>query len=638
MSPNPPRSAVRTVFAALLPLLACVLQWLCWPVIQPFVWFLFYPVVFLSSWLGGFRAGVAATFLSVGLVWWYFLPPAHVLLKPQPFIYVNVSMFVGMGFLFSYFHQLLDRANQREARALEAEHRAAFQLAAEADLMARDELLDRMSRMAKVGGWRVDLPSLHGSWTDEVARIHDLDPAVPPSVPMGIAYYAEGDQPVIAEAVRQAIEESRPYDLELGLVSALGVAKWVRTLGAPVVEDGRVVRLVGAMQDITERKAMELALRGSEARYRAMFEQAGVGVVEVDAESGRFLRVNLKFCEILGYSQEELLARTFQDVTHPEERRRDLAQIRRLIAGELDSYSVEKRYVHKDGSTVWAALTVRSLNLPGEGSQHLVSIIDDITARKRAEWEIQHLNATLERRVEQRTSELQAANAELESFAYAVSHDLRAPLRAMGGFSQALLEDCGDQLTGEGAGYLDQITQASRRMGGLIDGLLQLSRATRGDLERVPVDLSALAGEILGNLAKAEPGRSATWRVQPGLRALGDPRMLGAVLDNLLGNAWKYTCKTPEALIEVEQVTEDGEPWLRIRDNGCGFAMTHADKLFKPFQRLHRQDEFPGLGIGLATVHRIVQRHGGRMKASAAPGQGASFLLSLPAPEPLEAP
>jgi len=365
------------------------------------------------------------------------------------------------------------------------------------------ELLTRMSRMAKVGGWGFDVATGEGNWTEEVARIHDLDPGAPISASKGLSYYTAESRPRIERAIKEAIELARPYDLELELVSAKGVRKWVRTQGQPVVERGRVVRVHGAFQDITEQKQI----------------------------------------------QEE----------------------------------------------------------------------------------IRRLNLGLEQRVAERTSELQAANAELEAFAYAVSHDLRAPLRAMSGFSRALEEDFDAALPHEAKGYLAQIVLASQRMGGLIDGLLALSRCTRGELRRESVDLSELAERVRVDLERGEPGRKARWRIEAGLRAGGDPRMIEAVFRNLLGNAWKYTAGMDVAEIVFERTVEGGMPFFRVSDNGAGFDMAHAAKLFQPFQRLHRQDEFPGLGIGLATVQRIVHRHGGRILARAQPGHGAEFLFSLPA-------
>jgi signal transduction histidine kinase len=236
----------------------------------------------------------------------------------------------------------------------------------------------------------------------------------------------------------------------------------------------------------------------------------------------------------------------------------------------------------------------------------------------------------LEQRVRERTAEIHAANEELDAFAYAVSHDLRAPLRAMSGFSQALLEDFGDGLAAGAREFLDEIIAGSRRMGELIDGLLRLSRGTRGELSRDRVDITELATRILTDLAANEPDRRVDWQVEPGLVVRGDMRMLEAVLQNLLGNAWKYTAKRPLATVRVRSEHTTEEHVFSVKDNGAGFDMRHADKLFRPFQRLHRQDEFPGIGIGLATVRRIMKRHGGTIAAEGAPGKGAVFRCHLP--------
>lgn len=247
-----------------------------------------------------------------------------------------------------------------------------------------------------------------------------------------------------------------------------------------------------------------------------------------------------------------------------------------------------------------------------------------------ARRQIKEENENLALRVDERTAELRAANQELDSFAYAVSHDLRAPLRAMAGFSQALIEDYGDQLSDDAHVYLDQINIASLRMGELIDGLLVLSRSTRAEMHHDNIDLSSMANNILTELARADPQRNLAYEVAPGLSARGDARMIDAVMRNLLGNAWKYTSSTLQPSIRVYSERKDGNHFFCVSDNGAGFDMAHSSKLFQPFQRLHRQEEFPGTGIGLATVQRIVHRHGGVIKAEGAPGKGATFCFSLP--------
>ncbi len=237
--------------------------------------------------------------------------------------------------------------------------------------------------------------------------------------------------------------------------------------------------------------------------------------------------------------------------------------------------------------------------------------------------------ARLEARVVERTHELTLANKELESFSYSVSHDLRAPLRAVDGFSQALLEDEAGRLSSEGTELLKRLRAAAERMGLLIDDLLQLSRVSRAELRREPVDLSAQAREVVDELRRREPERDVTVALAPGLRVQGDARLLRIVLENLLGNAWKFTSKRTGARIELFAEERGGQTHYAVRDNGVGFDMAYAGKLFNPFQRLHKPAEFPGTGIGLATVQRIIHRHGGHIEVEAAPEQGATFRFTL---------
>jgi len=394
-------------------------------------------------------------------------------------------------------------------------------------------------------------------------------------------------------------------------------------------EQGQVTEILAVGNDITERKRIEEALRESERTYRSLFEGMlnGCAHCRMLFEQGEpvdfiYLHVNRAFETLTGLRNVE--GRPVSEV---------IPGIRQSDPGVFEIYGrvalggqPERFEIYVEAMGMWFAISVYS---PEPG--HFVAVFDVITERKLAEQEIHRLNAELERRIAQRTAELAAANRELESFAYAVSHDLRAPLRAMSGFSQALIEDYGHRLHDEARAYLEQIDLAAHKMATLIDGLLTLSRSTRGELRRDTLDLSELAQRLLGELAQGDPQRRVAVEIQSGLLVRGDGRLLEVVLRNLLGNAWKYSARAAEPRIRLYAEEEEGRNWICLADNGAGFDMAHAAKLFQPFQRLHRQEEFPGLGIGLATVQRILHRHGGEIRARGEPGQGATFCFSLPA-------
>ncbi len=511
--------------------------------------------------------------------------------------------------------------------------------------------------------------------------------------------------------------------------------------------------------DLTDLRRAERAILKSEAKYRAVFEQAAIGIGRVSFADARWIDVNEAFCRMLGYTTEEMLATPWPEITHPEDLDLDLVPFRRMAAGELDSYSVEKRIIHKDGHQVWARLTL-SLVRDAEGQpDYEVAVIEDVTERKRAEEELRRsedryrslfemmgegfalgepifdeqgepvdyrylevnaayeqqtglrreavqgkpmrevvpeleqywidtfcgvalgggeirfenynratgrhydvfcyspgegrfailfrditermmaeealrqLNDELESRVAERTAELTAANRELEAFAYTVSHDLRAPLRHIGGFAELLEKHLGPRADEPARRYLRTIVEAARRMGNQIDDLLMFSRLGRATINKRPVDLAALVEETRATLAPESHGRNIEWRIGPLPTIRGDANLLRTVLMNLLDNAMKYTRRRDPARIEVGCRQEEGETVCWVADNGVGFDMRYAGRIFGVFQRLHRAEEFEGTGIGLASVRRIIERHGGRVWAEGEVDRGATFYFSLPAGE-----
>ena len=374
-------------------------------------------------------------------------------------------------------------------------------------------------------------------------------------------------------------------------------------------------------------RAAEADLAASEERFRLAFDRASIAKSLADA-SGQLLHVNDAYCHLLGFTREELEAGTFHQLTHPGDREATQAFIRWLVAGNGTSYRMEKRYLGKDGRIVWGDMnTVLLRDASGHPLRFITDIVD-ITARKELEGELQALNEDLEDRVGERTRQLQSANEELEAFAYSVAHDLRAPLRALSGFSELLARNPPAALEPAQARYLERIHTAARDMNGLIDDLLRLSHVGEEGLATQPVDLAALAREVFALCLEREPGRTIALATEPCLPVDGDPRLLRVLLENLIGNAWKFTGKQAQPSIEVGR--QAAPPWAYfVKDNGVGFNMAQAERIFAPFQRLHPASEFPGTGIGLALAKRIVGRHGGRIWAQSEPGAGATIYFTV---------
>lgn len=423
----------------------------------------------------------------------------------------------------------------------------------------------------------------------------------------------------------RTIDTGEPCEFEVPWFEEAGAAGAFELRGSKL-GDGILI----AFHDITARVQSQQRLRDSEERYRVTVESAAAGIANVGLD-GRFLRVNQRFCEITGYSQQELLARTFQDITHPDDLDSDLTQARQLAGGQIPWYAMEKRYLRKDGSAVWVLLTAAALRGEHGNASEYVSTVIDITEQKHAQAGTARLNAELEQRVRQRTADLQAANRNLESFTYTVSHDLRAPLTALSGFTEMLNDHHASKLGPEGRDYLARIQAAAGRMNELIDDLLALSRASRAEIHTINVNLSELARTTIAALRRHDPARQVHVTIENGVHAFGDERLLRTVLENLLSNAWKFTSKTTTAAISFGTHPSDG-PTIHcyVRDNGAGFNPAHTSRLFHPFSRLHPATQFPGTGVGLASVQRIIERHHGRCWAEGQPDHGATFHFTLP--------
>ncbi|MGQ2981079.1 MAG: ABC transporter substrate-binding protein [Polaromonas sp.] len=509
--------------------------------------------------------------------------------------------------------------------------------------------------------------------------------------------------------------------------------------------------------EVARRTQVQQELRDSQEMVQLIFGTAATGIV-MNTPEGRFLMANPAYHATVGYTEAELQTMDTRELTHPDDRVRYTALRDRMLAGELEHFSDEKRYLRKDGSSVWVHSTVSMVRSAAGQATHIISVTEDITERRAiedklrqseallriagrtariggwmlelpsnqviwsdevcrihevapgtsptleealgfyasTEWRMKmqvavqacissavpfdeeveiigargrrvwlrvigevarddngqlvrlhgsaqditehrqvqdnilRLNAELEERVRQRTGQLEAVNRELEAFSYSVSHDLRSPLNTIDGFSQLMqrmpLEKVGEQ----GRHYLSRIRAGTRQMGELIEGLLSLAKLSRDPLRATTVDLSEMARQVVQACREREPQREVDVVVQPDLRALGDPLLLSVVMHNLVGNAWKFTSMQPLAHIEVGSETgAEGDVAYFVRDNGAGFDMAYADKLFGTFQRLHSSVDYAGTGIGLATVKRIIDRHGGRVWAQAAEGQGATFYFTL---------
>lgn len=678
---------------------------------------------------------------------------------------------------------ILDRSRELEENIVQRRR-------SEQALRISEERLSLAARASNDGMWDYELGS-HHVWCNgayEEIRGEPLD-----LVDDEFAWWFERIHPDDVSMIRQSFQHALSNREE---DRWMGSYRYLRQDGSYAYvfdrayiardEAGRATRVVGALADRTEQKRAEESLSHSEERFRTLFEQAGVGVAIMDTQSGKYVRVNQKLCDILGYSAEELEDIRFSQITYPEDLKPGLEGIEALKRGTISQFAVEKRYVKKDGSVVWAHLTASPLWKTNNELVLHVAIIEDITARKQAEEEIVRLNRQLqllieaiqelaaardlptlmarvcraarqltsadgatfvlredeecvyadedavaplckgqrlamddclsgwvmknrqpaavydidvdprigsepfaatfaqslavypvgtsdpyaaicvywarqhsykaemellgsladataiamqnvmtldqlEQRVNERTAQLKTANKELEAFSYSVSHDLRAPLRAIDGFSRILMEDYSEQLPEDAVEFLTDIRSNTQRMGQLVDDLLAFSRLGRAPIQLRQVETDRIVAQCWKELEPERQQRNVKWKIGELSPCMADPGLLTQVWLNLLTNALKYSGRRELAEIEVGcfDGPDAGDTTYFVKDNGVGFDMRYADKLFGVFQRLHKLEDYEGTGVGLAIVKRIVERHGGKVWAQAEPDRGAQFFFSL---------
>ncbi|MHB8104877.1 MAG: PAS domain S-box protein, partial [Dehalococcoidales bacterium] len=500
-------------------------------------------------------------------------------------ISANTAIFNGQKLIFTVIRDITERKRMEKAlRESEEKFSKAFQSVPEAISITA-------VKDAKYVVVNDSFVSLTGYSMDEVIG-HSAQE---------LEIWANPDE---SNRVKQIIEQRHSFKNEEFILQTKSKEKRTILITADTINFGGEPCLLVVRNDITERKKIENALKESEEKFSKAFHAIPEAITISRLKDGKFVDVNNSFCRAKRHTREELIGHSSDELglwDNPGQR----DQMKKWVKDQGGVVNQELEFKSKSGETQTLLFSAEIITIGGEPC--MLTIGNDITQRKQAEIQLKQAMANLELSAAQ----LLATNKELESFSYSVSHDLRSPLRSIDGFSQALLEDYGTKLDDKGQDYLKRVRNASQKMGELIDGLLKLSRVTRSEIHQEKVDLGTLGKEIMGRLQETHPKRRVKFTVGNDLDANADPQMMRVLLENLLGNAWKFTAKTQQAEIELGMTANGAKKTFFIKDNGAGFDMAFKDKLFGAFQRLHATADFRGTGIGLATVQRIINRHGG---------------------------
>ncbi len=542
----------------------------------------------------------------------------------------KVILLAGLGISVLLFVLTSSTVRSREAALTEV----AVRKAAEETLANREEQMRTLLEALPVGVWLLNDKGRVLFGNPAGSRIWEGTPGTKGQIKdesMG-RWSHEGDAIIAGDsASRRALDSGVTTINDLMVIEMEdGRRKTLLTSAVPLrKQQGSIVGAVVVNEDISMRRHAEAALMESEERFRVMADSAPV-MLWVSGGDKQSTWFNQPWLDYVGRSMQSELGHGWAQNIHPSEAQKCVETYHSSFE-KREPFEMEFRLRRHDGLYRWFLYRGVPRFDPDGAFLGYISSCLDIEDRKQAEETMKSINATLERWVNERTSDLKRTIDELESFSYTVAHDLRAPLRAMGGYAQMLQEDFRGLLTPEGMSYLGRIKENSLKMGELIDGLLDLARLSRADLNKDAVDVTAAANEIVSMLKSRSQQRDVDVEVEEGLQAVGDERLLVLVLQNLLDNAWKFTEPCEKAKITVGALPDtDGTQGFFVRDNGVGFDMAHASKLFGTFERLHKPGEFTGSGIGLASAKRIVDRHGGRIWAESKPGQGATFYFRLP--------
>lgn len=504
-------------------------------------------------------------------------------------------------------------------------------IAVQPDLRETAERLNLALSAAQMGSWDWNLDQHTQFWSPQSKHILGLDPdAELQRLDQWQTFIHPDDWPTTQATVEQAIANCQDFTHQFRVQRPRGHWRWVSLYGRVVaMAQGRSRRLVGVLQDITERKQAELSLRASEARFRAVFEQAAVGMARLSPE-GRWIQVNQRLCDILGRPAETLLGQHFSEVTDEADRGQDEVYYRQLIQGEQRSCQFEKRYLHQDGHPVWTLVTASVETDGSETITAFIAIIEDVTERKAAREELLQRAeelATTNLMLARTTALLERRNSELDQFAYVASHDLKAPLRAIANLAEWIGEDLSGQIPAENQRQLSLLQSRVQRMESLINGLLEYARVGRRERQITEVDVAQLIHGVTDSLAP--PPGFHVHIVDPMPTLHTHSTALGQVFANLIGNAIKHHHQA-EGTVTIHSRSLGDVLEFCVSDDGPGIDPQYHDKIFTIFQTLKARDDFESTGVGLSVVKKIVESENGRVWVESAVGQGSRFYFTWP--------